>query len=161
MKSLAKEDTYVELLAKKLDLTPATISFHLKKLEEAGAVSSRREQYYIIYSINKDIFMESIMEIISESSPDEDIQNKREEEYRKKVIDNFFEYGKLKTIPAQRKKEKIVLEEIAKDFELGRDYPEQEVNNIIIKYNDDYCTIRRDMISEGILERNKDIYKKK
>lgn len=159
LKSLAKEDMYVERLAERLGLTPATVSFHLKKLEDAGAVASRKEQYYTIYSINKEIFMTSIMEIIAEASPEEDEQRKREEIYRQKVIESFFEYGRLKTIPSQRKKERICLEEIAKDFQGGQSYPEKEVNEIIMKYNDDYCTIRRDMISEGIMEREGSIYK--
>ena len=62
--------------------------------------------------------MTNILDIISEDFPEEDEQQKREESYRKKVLDNFFEYGKLKKIPSQRKKERIVLEEIAKDFEI-------------------------------------------
>jgi len=37
LKSLIKEEMYVERLAERLGLTPATISFHVKKLEEAGA----------------------------------------------------------------------------------------------------------------------------
>ena len=43
LKSLLEEDMYVERLAERLELTPATVSFHLKKLLDAGAVSSRRE----------------------------------------------------------------------------------------------------------------------
>lgn len=161
LKSLAKEDMYVELLAERLGLTAATVSFHLKKLEDAGAVSSYKEQYYTIYTINKSVFMTSIMDIISSAAAEESEEQKREEAYRKKVLESFFEYGKLKSIPAQRKKEKIILEEIAKDFESGRKYSEQEVNDIIMKYHDDYCTIRRDMISEKIMERNGSIYIKK
>ncbi|MBR2041461.1 MAG: metalloregulator ArsR/SmtB family transcription factor [Oscillospiraceae bacterium] len=161
LKILSKGESYVELLAEKLELTPATVSFHLKKLEDAGAVFSHKEQYYTIYTLNKEIFASSIMEIIDEASSEENEQKKREEAYRRKVIESFFEYGKLKAVPAQRKKERIILEEIAKDFESGKEYPENEVNEIIMKYNDDYCTIRRDMISEGILEREKGIYKKK
>lgn len=161
LKSLEKEDMYVELLAERLGLTAATVSFHLKKLEEAGAVSSYKEQYYTIYTINKDIFMTSIMDIIFEKGEEQDIQQEREEAYRKKVLESFFEYGKLKSIPAQRKKEKIVLDEIAKDFEKEKEYPEHEVNDIIMKYHEDYCTIRRDMIAEGIMERNGNIYVKK
>ena len=36
LKSLVQEEMYVERLAERLGLTPATISFHLKKLEEAA-----------------------------------------------------------------------------------------------------------------------------
>lgn len=158
LKSLMIEDMYVERLAERLDLTPSTISFHLKKLEDAGAVTSRKEQYYTVYSIRKDVFMTNIMDIIKEESDEIKEQKEREEKYRKKVLDAFFEYGKLKSIPAQRKKERIVLEEIAKDFEPGKKYTEREVNIIIADYHDDFCTLRRDMISEGILEREKSTY---
>ena len=40
LKSLSLEDMYVERLAERLGLTPATISFHLKKLADTGAVTS-------------------------------------------------------------------------------------------------------------------------
>ena len=46
LKSLMLEDMYVERLAERLGLTPATISFHLKKLTEIGAVTSWKSQYY-------------------------------------------------------------------------------------------------------------------
>ena len=67
------------------------------------------------------------------------------------MLDSFFEYGRLKAIPAQRKKERICLEEIAKELELGRPYPERELNQVLLRFHQDYCTLRRDMISEGIL----------
>ncbi len=35
----------------------------------------------------------------------------------------------------------------------GKKYTEKEVNLIIVDFNDDFCTIRRDMVAEGILER--------
>lgn len=159
LKSLVHEDMYVELLAKRLDLTPSTISFHLKKLEDVGAVTSRKEQYYTMYSINKDIFKSSIIDIIKEESSEADIQKKREDEYRKKVIENFFEYGKLKNIPAQRKKRLIVLEEMAKAFQPDKDYTEREVNIIIADFHDDFCTLRREMIMENILSRNNGVYR--
>ena len=153
LKSLMKEDMYVERLAERLGLTAATISFHLKKLEDAKAVYSYKDQYYTMYSIKKDVFMTTLLDIIKEESEVIDEQMLREQAYRKKVIDAFFEYGKLKSIPAQRKKERICLEEMAKSFEVGKVYDEKEVNEIIMQYFDDYCTLRRDMISYGIMSR--------
>ena len=153
LKSLAKEEMYVERLAERLGLTPATISFHLKKLEDAGAVTSRKEQYYTMYSLRQEVFMTNIIDIIKEESEVIDEQKQREEEYRNKVIKTFFEYGKLKAIPAQRKKQRICLEVIAKAFKEGQKYDEKEVNDIIKKFHEDFCTIRRDMICEHIMER--------
>lgn len=158
LKSLLEEDMYVERLAQRLELTPATVSFHLKKLMDAGAVSSRREQYYTMYSINKDVFQCRILDILGEKSSDAQRQQEREARYRQRVLDSFFEYGRLKAIPAQRKKERICLEEIAKELELGRPYPERELNQVLLRFHQDYCTLRRDMISEGILRREEGLY---
>lgn len=158
LKSLLEEDMYVERLAQRLELTPATVSFHLKKLMEAGAVSSRREQYYTMYSINKEVFQCRILDILGEKSSDAQRQQEREARYRQRVLDSFFEYGRLKSIPAQRKKERICLEEIAKELELGRPYPERELNQVLLRFHQDYCTLRRDMISEGILRREEGLY---
>lgn len=158
LKSLLEEDMYVERLAQRLELTPATVSFHLKKLMDAGAVSSRREQYYTMYSINKEVFQCRILDILGEKSSDAQRQQEREARYRQRVLDSFFEYGRLKAIPAQRKKERICLEEIAKELELDRPYPERELNQVLLRFHQDYCTLRRDMISEGILCREEGLY---
>lgn len=158
LKSLLEEDMYVERLAQRLELTPATVSFHLKKLMDAGAVSSRREQYYTMYSINKEVFQCRILDILGEKSSDAQRQQEREARYRQRVLDSFFEYGRLKSIPAQRKKERICLEEIAKELELGRPYSERELNQVLLRFHQDYCTLRRDMISEGILRREEGLY---
>lgn len=153
LRSLLQEDMYVERLAERLDLTPATISFHMKKLEDAGAVRSYKEQYYTMFSIRREVFERSMLEMIRAASDGDDDQLRRDEEYRKKVLEAFFEYGRLKSIPAQRKKERICLEEMAKVFEVGVIYEEPEVNERLLQFYEDYCTIRRDMISEKIMER--------
>ena len=151
LKSLAIEDMYVERLAERLGLTAPTISFHLKKLADAGAVTSYKNQYYMMYSLNKEIFQVSILEILQIESDEAQKQAQRDAEYRQKVIDAFFEYGKLKTIPA---KKRIILEVITEAFEFDRMYSEREVNIIIADFHDDFCTIRRDMISEQLLGRD-------
>lgn len=158
LKSLSIEDMFVERLAQRLDLTAATVSFHLKKLADAGAVTSYKSQYYMMYSLNRDIFQVSILDILLEKSDEANVQAQRDAQYRQKVIDSFFEYGKLKSIPAQRKKERIILEVIAEAFEFDRIYSEREVNIIIADFHDDFCTIRRDMIAEGLMERNTNGY---
>ncbi len=161
LKSLAIEDMYVERLAERLGITPPTVSFHLKKLTESGMVTSYKSQYYMMYSLCREVFETRVLDIICEKSDEAELQAQRDAEYRQKVIDSFFEYGKLKTIPAQRKKKRIILEKIAEMFEDGRIYKEQEVNEIISRFHEDYCTIRRDMIGEQLMERSADGYWKK
>lgn len=154
LKSLAIEDMYVERLAERLGITAPTVSFHLKKLADAGAVTSYKSQYYMMYSLKKEIFETRILDILREKSDEDALQAQRDAEYRKRVLDTFFEYGKLKAIPAQRKKERIILDEIVKAFAFDRVYSEREVNIILADYYDDFCTLRRDMISEKLLDRD-------
>ena len=96
--------------------------------------------------------------MIKEKSDDAALQEEREQQYRKRVVDAFFEYGKLKSIPAQRKKERIILEVIVQAFEFDKKYTEREVNIIIADFYDDFCTLRRDMISERLLDREGNLY---
>ena len=154
IQSLTQGDMYTELLAERLELTPPTVSFHMKKLEDAGLVVSRKEQYYTVYSLNRSILEKTIYEAAVSEPEQIDEQRKREEAYRQKVIRAFFEYDKLRAIPVQRKKKLICYELIAEHFEPGRVYEEKEVNAIISPIFEDYCTIRRDMISEGIFRRD-------
>lgn len=150
---LMREDSYVEKIACDLSLTPATICYHLKKMEAAGVVRSSRSQFYIIYSLNRDIFGKTLLEIISK-----DTAADTDEKYKKEVLAHFFKYGRLTQIPTQRKKREIVLAEIARAFEKGRKYDEKEVNEIIHRFHEDHCTIRREMIACGLMCREKETY---
>lgn len=126
LKSLLLEDMYVERLAERLSLTPATISFHLKKLEDAGAVVSYKDQYYTMYSLKRDLFMTKIMDIISEESPEAKEQAVREEQYRQKVRNSFMEYGKLKSIPSQRKKSALFWKKFHRICRQGKNTPRRK-----------------------------------
>ena len=160
LKSLAKEDMYVERLAERLGLSAPTISFHLKKLADAGTVRSYKTQYYTMYALETGVFQRTILSLIEEESAEADLQAQRDEAYRQKVLKTFFQYGKLLSIPSQKKKERIVLEELVKSFETGREYTEREVNIILADFHDDFCTLRRDMIGEGLMVRDHQVYRR-
>ncbi len=153
---LLREDSYVEKIACELSLTPATICYHLKKMEAAGVVNCSRSQFYIIYSLNREIFDKPLYELIKK----DDVIIDTEEKYKKEVIANFFKYGKLARIPTQRKKREIVLTEIVKKFEIDREYDEKEVNEILLRYHEDFCTLRREMIAFGLMTRHHETYKR-
>ena len=51
-----------------------------------------------------------------------------------------------------------MLEVIAERFAFDRMYTEPEVNAIIGQFHDDHCTLRRDMIGEGLMGRENGTY---
>ena len=157
--TLQNGEAYAELLAERLGLSASTLSFHMKKLEEAGLVTSRKEQYYAVYALNDAVTRLPLSALLVSESPSQDgAAEAREEAYRQKVLDAFFEEGRLVSIPVQRKKKQIVLQTIAQWFTPGKVYTEAEVSEIISRCHPDYCTLRRDMVSEGIFTRENGEY---
>jgi len=144
---------YVEEIARRHALAPSTVSFHLKKLEQAGLVSSRKEQYYVVMRVNDAIFDTTLREIVSAPPVGRELQDGRMEEYRRKVLETFFRHDRLEKLPAQQKKRLIVLEKFAGRFEPERRYSEQEVTGLIMPLFDDYCTVRRLLVDEGLIRR--------
>jgi hypothetical protein len=72
-------------------------------------------------------------------------------------IEQFFrEDGTLISIPAKSTKRLAVLNRIASQFSAGTRYPEKELNEIIARFHYDTAAIRRYMIENGIMERDRE-----
>jgi ArsR family transcriptional regulator, arsenate/arsenite/antimonite-responsive transcriptional repressor len=78
--------------------------------------------------------------------------------YDRRILGNYMVNGRLKQIPSQRKKRKVILRYLARLFEPGRRYPEREVNGIIGQVHEDYATLRRELIDARLLARDHDVY---
>jgi hypothetical protein len=157
---LLEKPMYVELIAERLGLNPSTISFHLKKLEHIKLVRSEKDQYYTIYHIDTEKLNFKLLDEIKTITAVKETEEEREAQYKRKILENFFIDNKLTTIPKQRKKRTLILEKIAEDFDLGKEYKEKEVNEKILQYHDDFCFIRREFIMEKLFVRDKGIYKR-
>lgn len=149
-----------EELAMILFLNPATVSHHLSQLVEAGLLTSHKDQYYQTYSLLPTALQKSLRELIF--LPQGDLPGRVEEDaYRKKVLDTFFQHGRLASIPAQLKKRQVILEKIAEAFEPGQKYTERQVNLILLDYHDDVAALRRGLVEAGLMERTEGIYTRK
>jgi hypothetical protein len=98
-------------------------------------------------------FDTTLREIVTATPVANELQNRRMEDYRKKVLETFFRAGRLEKLPAQHKKRHIVLEQFAARFELEHRYSEQEVTELIMPLFADYCTVRRLLVDEGLIRR--------
>lgn len=70
-----------------------------------------------------------------------------------RVLRQYFRAGRLTEIPAKRSKRLIVLERLALEFEVGLRYAEREVNETLKRFAEDYVSLRRYLIDEGMLSR--------
>lgn len=158
LRALGEKECYTELLAERLGLSPATVSFHMKKLMQAGLIDARREQYYTVYSLRRDVFHHTLEELILKNDQGQTAEALREEQYRRKVLKSFMPNGFCEQMPAQLKKRIIVYREIFSRFAPGGTYTEKEVNAIISEVHADYCTVRRGFVGMGWMMRSNGIY---
>jgi hypothetical protein len=156
--ALMEKPNYLEELAERLNLAASTVSFHLKKLEQAKLIFRKKEQYYVVFHINEEIFNTVLKDIISLDNIDRTVQDERLRDYYSRVINTYFNNGCLIRIPSQTKKRLIILNEIIKKFTPGKQYKEKEVDEIIKTFHPDYCSIRRYFIDYRMMYRKNGIY---
>lgn len=144
-------EMYVELLSQRLGLSQSTISFHLKKLEECGIVKSIKEQYYVVFSLNKEILENRIIDLIDSENDELVAQKKREKVYRNDVLNTYLHKGRLISIPVQKERKKIVLDYIIKEFRDKEFYTLKEVNDKLIKMTLDVDKLRYELIENSYL----------
>lgn len=70
----------------------------------------------------------------------------------------FAPDGRLHTMPTRHLKRRFVLDHIAQSFELGRVYPEREVDAVLKRFHDDHAALRRYLVDEGFLTRRDNHY---
>ncbi len=156
---LAERPMYGQELANVLDVKPPTVSHHLAPLVMAGLVRMRRENNYHYYELDSEGIQhlaestQHIARLLFSSKP---LPPKSDE--RARVLATFIKDGRLVSIPAQYKKRRYVMEELARSFEWGRLYDEKEVNAILKTFHDDFASLRRELIDERIMMRENGRY---
>lgn len=147
-----------QAIAGKLGLTAPTITHHLKKLRDINVVFERRDKNTIYFNLNHSVVKQH-SEALKQLIEGKEINMVEQSEEKQKIIGNFFtKDGKLKTIPAQRKKKLMVFEQLIKGIEKGRKYEEKEINEYILQFHEDYATIRREFIINHYMYRENGIY---
>lgn len=141
-------------LSAAVDLPQARIRRHLSRLTAAGlvAVEADRRTYRLVPGVLR----EAAREAGPSREPGLALGAVFDEEER--VLRQYFRQGRLREVPAKRSKRLIVLERLALEFEVGVRYGEREVNEILSRFTDDHVTVRRYLIDEGLLSRERGQY---
>lgn len=154
---LARQPYSVEELAALLELKPPTVSHHLARLAEVGLVAVRPESYYSVYSLDRKALEATSQRLFSGEQMTAAVEGVDMDAYDRRVVEDYTRHdGRLKTIPAQRKKLEAVLRHIVRAFEPERRYSEKQVNEVLAKYHDDTASLRRELVGAGLLQRTSD-----
>jgi predicted transcriptional regulator len=151
---LAKEPLSVEQMADMLGLSSSTVSHHLARLSGVGLVSARAEGYYSVYQLELDALNAMSQRLLSKETLPAIAADVDMDAYERKVLTTYLSPdGRLKAFPSQEKKERAVLRHIVQAFEVGHPYPEKEVNQILLRFNEDTATLRRRLVGLGFMQR--------
>lgn len=149
---LLERAAYSEVIAERLKLAPSTVSFHLKKLAEAGLITSVRDQYYTIYSAVPKVADMSLKELVLDADVKLAEQDEVEEKYKDKTLKSFFKYGKLVKIPSQKMKREWVLERVAESFQGSKTYSASEAQDILSEIFADSGLLLKELKAGGFLK---------
>ena len=156
---LASREFSVQELATTLELKEPTVSHHLARLKKLGLVTMRPEGNVHHYVLQLDSLREMVRHILSPEQLTltvcEDLDLDR---YSRKVLDTFLEEGKLKEIPAQRRKRDVVLRWLLHHFDKERRYSEREINETLKRFHWDTATLRREFIMTRMMQREEGFY---
>jgi predicted transcriptional regulator len=155
---LARQDYSVEEMAAILDLSSATVSHHLRRLVKAGLVQARADQHYHVYSLKLQTLRDMSQQILSQDTLKETTEDLDLDAYDRKVLRDYMQDGRLKSIPRQWKKRDVILRYLLEKFEPERRYTEREVNEIISQTHEDYATLRRELIDSRYMAREREVY---
>ena len=155
---LANRECSVEELAALLQLKEPTISHHLAKLKQLSLVNMRPEGNTHLYQLDSEALQSISKEIFTPDNMASLAEDVETEAWESKVLKNYFDGNLLKEIPASRKKRLVILKWLANQFELGVNYPERTVNEIIKRYHPDCATLRRELIGYQLMQRENSVY---
>jgi len=155
---LASRPAVVEEIAGALDLSVATASHHLRILRQAGLVDFESDQQYRVYRLRQRELKRMSQELLRLENLREEAGPFPEGAFEEKVLRSFVRRGRLTAIPAQRKKRDVILDWLAMQFEPGQRYPEAQVNEILGRFHEDFCTLRRELVDSRLLQRDRGRY---
>lgn len=154
---LAGRERSVQELAELLGLKEPTVSHHLAALKALGVVSVRAEGVVRWHALDAEALARMNRALLEPAGMA--AITPKAESWEAKVLSGFVdEAGKLKVMPASRRKRAAVLAWLARRFEEERRYLEAEVNEIIQAVHWDSATLRRELIGHRMLAREGGIY---
>jgi hypothetical protein len=120
----------------------------LQRLTKGGLIEATRDGFTADEAAFKDAVRASLPERVP-LDPDPDRDN---------VLKSFIRDGRLTHFPTYPDKYQVVLEYLVETFEVGRAYPEAEVNELLNRWHPDHAALRRGLVDAQLLHRENGIY---
>ena len=77
---------------------------------------------------------------------------------RSEVLRSHMPNGRITALPVRRQDRLVVLDQVARALEPGVRYREDELNEVLGRFSADLVVLRRGLMDEGFLERDRTSY---
>lgn len=145
-------------LADLLELKEPTVSHHLARLQQLDLVEMQPYGTTHLYSLNRS----TLRRISREMFTLEQVAGIGEQvayaDWEQKVLRSYLDGERLTKIPETRKKREVILRWLAGHFAPGRRYGELELNNLLKRHHPDAATLRRELVSSKLMQREQSVY---
>lgn len=155
---LAAGEYSVRDLAELIDLKEPTVSHHLAIMAEVGLVKMRPAGTSHFYTLDGETLQRLGRDLLSPARVAAMADEAEGDAFARKVLKTFVDGERLVKIPEQRKKRVVILHWLVERFARDARYHERELNAIIKRHHDDTATLRRELIMEGLMRREADVY---
>jgi hypothetical protein len=126
---------------------------HLFHLEQGGIVLRSMDG---IYSLDQKGLETLAKQQLEGTHPAYIPDSMMKEDARKVLAGCLKADGTIIQIPAQPGRRKVILEYVLQAFEPGKVYKERDVNLLLARFHKDTASLRRYLIDEGMLARERD-----
>ena len=152
---LGMEPLSMEKVAERLKIRTAEAYNQLSYLVHSGLVKTDGK----VYMLDKDALEALSRRVLANSRPKPSLEEFEGEAFDKKVLSDFLTpEGRLKALPMQNKKLMVILRYVLPRFASGERYSEKQVNEILHSFFDDTASLRRYLVDNNMLQRDKGIY---
>jgi hypothetical protein len=141
----------IEEVAAASGLSLKDVALAARRLARAGLVRRNRHELQLL----ADRFGAAARAAAEAAPPPQPLSDDPAEDA---VLSAFVRDGRLVSIPAQATKRRVVLEHLARVFDVGVRYPEREVNALLAVWYPDTAALRRYLVDAGLLSRDSGIY---
>jgi len=152
--TLARGPKSASALASDLDVPVARVRRHLARLTRTGVVHVERDRR--TYRLRPEVLRRAAQLVGPSREPGVAFGALDEEE--EAVLRHYFTGGRLREIPAKHTKRLIVLTRLSLEFDVGVRYSEAAVNEALKRFHPDHATLRRYLVNEGLLSRDRGEY---
>lgn len=163
---LATRECSVEELAVLLELKEPTISHHLSKLKQLELVRMRPEGNTHFYQLDKEVLQTMTKEVFNPEKIASLTDGVHLQAWEVKVLNTYIEgdfqncqsVKYLKEIPNNSKKRLTILKWVIDKFEIGAEYSQDKVDEILKRYYPDSETLRKELVDSRLMQEENMMY---